>query len=310
MGAGNNDGTKDDVAIKICDQAKCCHTKELSHFLGSEWVKDKTEVWDGGKLGNCSKILFESASPALSVTLLKPGKDDLKVSSIILEGGPGKTTTHKFTCGAIALPASAASKTLSCTKTNKPATTVAVKINKITVKMGAGNSDGTKDDVVMKICGPFSKCCHTKELSHFLSSEWVKNKTEVWDGGKLGNCSKTLFESTTPALSVTLIKPGKDDLKVSSIILEGGPAKINTHKFSCGAIALPSSATSKTLSCTNNNKPAKKTTTRRPTKKTTTRRPSRPTKVGACLRSDKNCGKASDPKKATTRPPFRSGSGK
>jgi len=301
IGPAKTDGTDDDMFIKICDGAKCCQTKQLRHLLGSEWVKNKTEVWDGGKLGNCSKILFESGSPDLDVTLLKEagGKDDLKVTSVVLEGAPTteKTNIFRFTCGSFIFAGSdtsATSKTQRCLSNKAsssrpkspssrpkspnsrpkspnsrpkspnsrpsnpqraPQKTADVKINKITVKMAPGNNDGTDDDVVMKICDP-TKCCFTKELSHFLSSEWVKNKTEVWDGNKLGNCSNILFENG-PSLTATILKPGKDDLRVSSIILEGGPvtSKTNTLRFTCGEFKLSSKDTSKSGTCLNNVKP-------------------------------------------------------
>ena len=95
-------------------------------------------------------------------------------------------------------------------------------INKIVVQVGP---DGTDDDVTMKICDT-SKCCTTKKLSHTLSSEWVKDKVETWDGSKLGNCSQILFDSGASKLDVTVNKATKkkDSLDITSVTLEGASA--------------------------------------------------------------------------------------
>eukprot|EP00091_Calanus_sinicus_P009875 TRINITY_DN2294_c0_g1_i1.p1 TRINITY_DN2294_c0_g1~~TRINITY_DN2294_c0_g1_i1.p1 ORF type:complete len:134 (-),score=35.27 TRINITY_DN2294_c0_g1_i1:447-848(-) len=95
-------------------------------------------------------------------------------------------------------------------------------VSKIVVQVGP---DGTDDDVTMKICDT-SKCCTTKTLSHLLSSEWVKDKLETWDGSKLGNCSQILFDSEARKLDVTVNKATKkkDSLDVTSVTLEAAPA--------------------------------------------------------------------------------------
>ena len=66
------------------------------------------------------------------------------------------------------------------------------KIDKMVVNMG---SDGTKDDVKVKICSDGNAvCCTSDKLSHFLSSEWVKDKQEIWESGKFGKCKKEVFK--------------------------------------------------------------------------------------------------------------------
>ena len=66
------------------------------------------------------------------------------------------------------------------------------KIEKMIVNMG---SDGTRDDVRVKICSQDrSACCDSGELSHLLSREWVENKQETWNAGDLGKCKKQIFK--------------------------------------------------------------------------------------------------------------------
>ena len=75
-----------------------------------------------------------------------------------------------------------------------------------------------------QICD-LAKCCTTSKLSHTLSSEWVKNKQETWDGRKLGNCSDILFKSDATSLEVAVIKTikKKQPLEITSIVLETAP---------------------------------------------------------------------------------------
>jgi len=135
-------------------------------------------------------------------------------------------------------------------------------IKKIVVQVGP---DGTDDDVTMKICDK-SKCCTTKTLSHTLSSEWVKNKQETWDGRKLGNCSDILFESGASQLDVTVNKgtKKKDALDITSVTLEGSPAsdKKQIKKFQCGSFKFGGTDSLKTSKCQG----AGQTPTRAPSK--------------------------------------------
>merc|ERR1711936_1376594 len=84
-------GSDDDIRIKICDRAKCCTTKELSHTFSSEWKKNKLETWDGRKLGNCSDILFDDKLSSVEVSIVKElsKKDPLEVTSIALSAQVG-----------------------------------------------------------------------------------------------------------------------------------------------------------------------------------------------------------------------------
>ena len=65
------------------------------------------------------------------------------------------------------------------------------KFEKLIVNMGP---DGTKDDVHIKLCSQDgTNCCDSGELSHLLSSEWVKDKQEIWDSGDFSKCKKNKF---------------------------------------------------------------------------------------------------------------------
>lgn len=66
------------------------------------------------------------------------------------------------------------------------------KIDKMIVNMGL---DGTRNDVKIKVCSQDDVaqqdvCCTSDKLSHLLSSEWVGNKTEIWEAKKFGKACK------------------------------------------------------------------------------------------------------------------------
>ena len=73
------------------------------------------------------------------------------------------------------------------------------KIAKMVVNMG---TDGTRDDVKMKICSEDNTvCCTSDKLSHLLSREWQENKQETWEAGKFGSkCKKQIFKVNTLGL--------------------------------------------------------------------------------------------------------------
>jgi len=96
-------GSDDDIRIKICDNSKCCTTKELSNTFSSEWKAGKLETWDGGDLGNCSSILFDDKLATVEVSIVKElsKKDALEVTSMVLSAqvGSDKKNIQKFKCG-------------------------------------------------------------------------------------------------------------------------------------------------------------------------------------------------------------------
>merc|ERR1712123_1327 len=186
-----------------------------------------------------------------------------------------------FKCGSYKFSAKDAQKSNFCLNeksspktvtTNKPAAPATsgglpnLLVKKINVQVGAV---GTDDDVTMQICD-LKKCCITSKLSHTLSSEWVKNKLETWDGRKLGNCSDILFASGASSLEVAVIKTikKKKPLEITSIVLEASPTndKKKIEKFKCGAYKFGATDTQKTNFCLNEKAPktAQTKTTPRP----------------------------------------------
>eukprot|EP00092_Neocalanus_flemingeri_P011880 GFUD01012812.1.p1 GENE.GFUD01012812.1~~GFUD01012812.1.p1 ORF type:complete len:810 (+),score=226.03 GFUD01012812.1:149-2578(+) len=271
-------GSDDDIRIRICDLSKCCTTKKLSHLIGSEWKAKKLETWDGSDLGNCSSILFNDKLSSIEVSILKAlsKKDALEVTSMVLSAqvGSDKKKVQKFKCGSYRFSAKDEQKSNFClneksspkaTTTKKPTVTTKrpvakassglpnLLIKKINVQVGAV---GTDDDVTMKICD-LKRCCTTSKLSHTLSSEWVKNKLESWDGRKLGNCSDILFTSGASSIEVSVIKTNKKKkpLEITSIVLEASPTsdKKKTEKFKCGTYKFGASDTQKSNFCLNKN---------------------------------------------------------
>ena len=77
--------------VQICDNSKCCTTKELSNTFSSEWKAGKLETWDGGDLGNCSSILFDDKLATVEVSIVKElsKKDALEVTSMVLSAQVG-----------------------------------------------------------------------------------------------------------------------------------------------------------------------------------------------------------------------------
>ena len=130
---------------------------------------------------------------------------------------------------------------------------------------------GSDDDIRLKICDK-SKCCTTKLLSNLLSSEWVKNKKETWDGSKLGNCSSILFDENLATIEVALLKDGKKEgPNVASMKLTGqvGNDKKKTRSYKCGAYSLRGSDTTKSNFCSYDSpssasRSSQATTTKRP----------------------------------------------
>jgi len=217
------------------------------------------------------------------VTIQKENKkqDTLDVATVVVEGAPttSKNDITRFNCGSYKFGARDVEKSRYCLKAikDRPAPLVNLKINKIVVRVGP---DGTDDDVFMQICDT-AKCCHTKELHHLLSSEWVPNKLETWDGSKLGNCSSILLDSGALGLDVHVLKSTdkQDTLDITSIIVEGAPTtdKTNIIRFNCASFQFGKKDAKKSRYCSNSQAAARRPsittrpTTRRPPP--TTRRP-------------------------------------
>ena len=154
MGAVGND---DDIRIKLCDNSKCCTTKVLSNLLSGEWVAKKKETWDGGKLGNCSQILFSDRLTSIEASILKNGKragPEVVNMNITGQIGKDKKNIKVFKCGSYKLSTRDSQKSGFCqSASNSPVRSPSLtsqssyNVNKVTVQMG---NDGTNDDVSLE----------------------------------------------------------------------------------------------------------------------------------------------------------------
>jgi len=261
------DGTDDDVSMKICDAQKCCTTSKLSHRLGSEWVKGKTETWSGGKLGNCTEILLLSGVVILDTSVMKTvkKKDALDITNVVIETSPSndKKNIVKFNCGAYNFGSTDKKRSNFCrvgkgsatgsqTRTTPPSLTSLekYKVNNVAVQMG---DDGTNDDVSIEICNKDSvlKCCETGTLSSIFD-DWSKNDKEVWKNKDLGPCSAKTWDACRGFDIGVRKKSGKDSLKVSNITLEvadkNNPKK-DIQKFVCSDYKIGATDTIKRRNC-------------------------------------------------------------
>ena len=246
-----NIGNDDDIRVEVCQGSRCCTTEILYYLLGREWVAGSNETWTGGKLGMCRETTFQKKTKKLVVNILKEGSQDpLNISRLSLRGSSG-SKIQTFHCGNFQLKATEEKKSKTCFEEkllkqlggNSKSAIPRLTFDKIFVEMGDIGSD---DDLSLRICENNSskiqgKCCSTKVLSHFFSSEWVANRNETWSGGKLGNCSEILFNENSYNLFVTVLKDGSDvGPEISNLILEGYIGSNNTElrSFYCGAFNL------------------------------------------------------------------------
>ena len=258
-----NIGNDDDIRVKVCHGSRCCTTDILYYIFGREWVGGREETWTDGKLGTCRETTFQRNTKKLVVNILKDGSQDpLNISRLTLRGSSG-SEMKTFDCGNFQLKATEEKKSKTCLEEkllkqlggNNKSAIPRLTFDKIYVEMGDIGSD---DDLSVKICENNSsksqgKCCSTKVLSHFFSSEWVSNRNETWSGGKLGNCSEILFNENSFNLYVTLLKDGSDlGPEISNLILEGyiGSNNSELRSFHCGAFSLDKTS-QQSKSCVN-----------------------------------------------------------
>jgi len=119
-----------------------------------------------------------------------------------------------------------------------------VQVTKLQFQMG---SDGTDDDVKVKICDDVYKeekkksCCVTPVLTSTLSDDFSKNDLETWKENKLGQCRGKKF-TIKRGLNITISKKGKDTLKITSLFVDGQTVtkdkKTETERFECGSYNL------------------------------------------------------------------------
>merc|ERR1711868_175174 len=273
-----NVGSDDDMRVRICDNSKCCTTKELSHTFSSEWVAKKKETWDGSDMGNCSGILYNSKLSSIEVVVLKSGKKSApEITNIVVTGqvGSNKASLQTYKCSSYKFSKTDSQKSSFCvsgnvspkaTTTSRPAPSQrnpapsssskpSMTFKKLDVQMGNVGSD---DDMRVRICDN-SKCCTTKKLSHTFSSEWVAKKKETWNGSDMGNCSGILFDSKLSSIEVVLLKSGKKSApEIKSIIATGqvGSNKANLQTYKCGEYKFTKTDNQKSRFCITDSVPS------------------------------------------------------
>merc|ERR1719461_2633903 len=217
------------LEVKMCDGVLCCTTDKLSNLLTSEWVANKKEKWDGGKLGNCSRTQFSDKLSSIGVIILKNGKKDgLEVAHMNITGqiGKDKKMVTVFKCGSYKLSKTDKEKAGVCVDKNlqtekflpppslPPKTSYTV--NMISVQMG---DDGTDDDVSLEVCSD-KDCCDTGKLDKRLRDDWKKKKLEKWEKKHLGSCKTKTVDACNGIEVAVKKKASKDTLKVSTITVE------------------------------------------------------------------------------------------
>lgn len=100
------------------------------------------------------------------------------------------------------------------------------------------DTDGTDNDVKFKIEADANNVTCETQLSRTFSDDWRKNKLETWLRSDFGSCKDKLYK-VQDALTFSIIKTGKDNLKVRSSTfymkrLDTG----KTAKYNCGAFEL------------------------------------------------------------------------
>jgi len=191
--------------------------------------------------------------------LIKNGKDSMSVKSLdfVMKNPLNEKETTTYKCNGFSVVEDctkrpnkecvkdlgfclSTSSALSGSKvrgTSAPLLKKEFKFEKLIVNMGP---DGTKDDVHIKLCSQDgTNCCDSGELSHLLSSEWVKDKQEIWDSGDFSKCKKNKF-SVISSPKMTVFKNGKDDLSVKSmdLVMKDATNEKNKTTFTCSAFSI------------------------------------------------------------------------
>ena len=222
------------------------------------------------------------------VTVSKSGSGPLSVNSIDVYGiSPDKKVTEleRFQCPKFDI----GGKKLTKQTNNCPTGPYHYEeIEKAIFDVGSGRSDGTDDDVTVKIASDSNNVTCSQKLSHTLSDDWKFNtKNNVWRRNDFGNCRKNQYKITrAPIFSVS--KNGKDDLKVTkSTFYMRRVDTQTTTKYDCGPFEIKGDCKVASL-CTqtfNNCKistvasiglSSRTTTTKRPRVTTTTKKPKGP----------------------------------
>lgn len=112
-----------------------------------------------------------------------------------------------------------------------------VTLKKFQVQIG---SEGTNEDVKVKVCSDDQKtCCTTPALKKTFSDDWSPNDLEQWSEDRFGDCRGKKFRIKR-GLDVTILKEGSDLLTVTSLFIDaegvtdGAGAEKSPERFECG----------------------------------------------------------------------------
>merc|ERR1711944_127873 len=207
IGKNKTDGTDDDVTVEFCgdvDASQCCTTPVLKsrNPLVDDWSKGDTETYKASKYGKCKDQVYKIRQN-LRVTLKKSEKkkDNLVVDliDVYLISADKKVKDDK--------------KAIFTIDNNK--------------------TDGTDNDVKFKIEADANNVTCETALDQF-GDDWHYGKTEIWTNNKFGSCKSKLYK-VNDAPTFSIIKTGKDDLKVKSAFFYMRRLDLGkTTKYECG----------------------------------------------------------------------------
>jgi len=248
IGKNKTDGTDDDVTVEFCgdvDASQCCTTPVLKsrNPLVDDWSKGDTETYKASKYGKCKDQVYKIRQN-LRVTLKKSEKkkDNLVVDliDVYLISADKKVKDDKkpilerFQCknyklGGTDLP----QQTKNCVTGPYHYE----KIEKAVFTIDNNKTDGTDNDVKFKIEADANNVTCETALDQF-GDDWHYGKTEIWTNNKFGSCKSKLYK-VNDAPTFSIIKTGKDDLKVKSAFFYMRRLDLGkTTKYDCGKFEL------------------------------------------------------------------------
>jgi len=111
------------------------------------------------------------------------------------------------------------------------------KIEKAVFTIDSNKADGTDNDVKFKIEADANNVTCETALDQF-GDDWHYGKTEIWTNNKFGSCKSKLYK-VNDAPTFSIIKTGKDDLKVKSAFFYMRRLDLGkTTKYDCGKFEL------------------------------------------------------------------------
>eukprot|EP00092_Neocalanus_flemingeri_P016023 GFUD01017342.1.p1 GENE.GFUD01017342.1~~GFUD01017342.1.p1 ORF type:complete len:379 (+),score=131.39 GFUD01017342.1:95-1231(+) len=228
------DGTNDDVQVKICSDTDnvCCTSPPLKKTFSDDWSRNDREEWGQRYLGECGEKRFV-VERGLNIDLVKQGKDDLDVTSIVIDAESGEEKNkhpEQFECGEQSIVGELGAETQLCGTYQYNYE----RVKKITVTMG---NEGTNDDVRVDICSDVDSLCCRAKLSTLLRDDWSRNDVEVWTESDLGECRGVEYQVAS-GLHLTLVKDGEDDLTVNKIKIETEDLEESLTVYDCKGFTL------------------------------------------------------------------------